>query len=307
MNQSPFRPLESLFNQEGLSSGKTTVFSLAGAVLRRICAKGQGRAGCASPKKRSAALIEFLSLSKAYSGSGTQAVKDLSLSVGPGEFLVLIGPSGSGKTTTLNMVNRLVEPDSGEIRIGGKNVLESNPVMLRRSIGYVFQEAGLFPHMAVAENVAVTPLLLGWDRAKIAARVEELLDMVQLAGFGGRFPQELSGGQRQRVALARALAARPPVLLLDEPFGALDPVTGEAVAADVRALHQRLNLTTLMVTHDMTEALLMADRIAVMADGQLVQVGSPRELVDRPADGFVAQLIETPRRRARALAETLRA
>ncbi|MBN9553150.1 MAG: ABC transporter ATP-binding protein [Alphaproteobacteria bacterium] len=252
-------------------------------------------------------MIEFLNLSKAYSASGTQAVRGLTLSIAPGEFLVLIGPSGSGKTTTLNMVNRLVEPDSGEIRIEGKNVLDSDPVMLRRSIGYVFQEAGLFPHMTVAENVAATPVLLGWDRPRIAARVTQLLDMVQLAGFESRFPQELSGGQRQRVALARALAARPPVLLLDEPFGALDPVTREAVAADVRAIHQRLGLTTLMVTHDMTEALLMADRIAVMADGQLVQVGSPRELVEHPADAFVAQLIETPRRRARALAETLRA
>lgn len=307
MNQSPFRPLELLFNQEGLSSGKTTVFSLAGPVLRRICAKEQGRAGWAFPKKRAPVLIEFLNLSKAYSASGTQAVRGLTLSIAPGEFLVLIGPSGSGKTTTLNMVNRLVEPDSGEIRIEGKNVLDSDPVMLRRSIGYVFQEAGLFPHMTVAENVAATPVLLGWDRPRIAARVAQLLEMVQLAGFESRFPQELSGGQRQRVALARALAARPPVLLLDEPFGALDPVTREAVAADVRAIHQRLGLTTLMVTHDMTEALLMADRIAVMADGQLVQVGSPRELVEHPADAFVAQLIETPRRRARALAETLRA
>ncbi|HEY4275661.1 MAG TPA: ATP-binding cassette domain-containing protein [Rhizomicrobium sp.] len=259
------------------------------------------------PKKRTPFLIEILNLSKAYPGSGTQAVHGLNLSVPQGEFLVLIGPSGSGKTTTLNMVNRLVEPDGGEIRIEGRNVLDMDPVMLRRSIGYVFQEAGLFPHMTVAENVAVTPQLLDWDRPRIRARVEELLDMVQLGGFGARFPQELSGGQRQRVALARALAARPPVLLLDEPFGALDPVTREAVAADVRAIHQKLSLTTLMVTHDMTEALLMADRIAVMGDGHLVQVGSPRELVDHPANAFVAQLIETPRRRARALAETLRA
>ena len=176
-------------------------------------------------KKRSPSLIEILNLSKAYPGSGTQAVHGLSLSVPQGEFLVLIGPSGSGKTTTLNMVNRLVEPDGGEIRIEGRNVLDTDPVMLRRSIGYVFQEAGLFPHMTVAENVAVTPRLLDWDRPRIDARVDELLEMVQLAGFGARFPQELSGGQRQRVALARALAARPPVLLLDEPFGALDPVT----------------------------------------------------------------------------------
>ena len=254
-------------------------------------------------------MIEILNLSKAYAGSGAQAVSGFNLAVPDGEFLVLIGPSGSGKTTTLNMVNRLVEPDGGEIRVEGHNVLDSDPVTLRRGIGYVFQEAGLFPHMTVAENIAVTPRLLGWDKARIDTRVRELLTMVRLeeGEFGGRFPQELSGGQRQRVALARALAVRPHILLLDEPFGALDPVTREAVAADVREIHHKLGLTTLMVTHDMTEALLMADRIAVMRDGHLVQVGTPRELVAHPADDFVAQLIETPRRRARALAETLRA
>ncbi|MGZ5920236.1 MAG: ABC transporter ATP-binding protein [Rhizomicrobium sp.] len=254
-------------------------------------------------------MIEILNLSKAYAGSGAQAVSGFNLKVPDGEFLVLIGPSGSGKTTTLNMVNRLVEPDGGEIRVEGHNVLDSDPVTLRRGIGYVFQEAGLFPHMTVAENIAVTPRLLGWDKARIDIRVRELLTMVRLeeGEFGGRFPQELSGGQRQRVALARALAVRPHILLLDEPFGALDPVTREAVAADVREIHHKLGLTTLMVTHDMTEALLMADRIAVMRDGHLVQVGTPRELVAHPADDFVAQLIETPRRRARALAETLRA
>jgi osmoprotectant transport system ATP-binding protein len=261
------------------------------------------------PRKLQAPLIEILNLSKAYAGSGTQAVAGFNLSVPEGEFLVLIGPSGSGKTTTLNMVNRLVEPDGGEIRIEGHNVLDSDPVLLRRGIGYVFQEAGLFPHMTVAENIGVTPRLLGWDRTRIEARVHELLALVQLeeGAFGGRYPQELSGGQRQRVAIARALAARPHILLLDEPFGALDPVTRESVAADVRHIHERLGLTTLMVTHDMTEALLMADRIAVMRDGHLVQVGTPRELVAHPADDFVAQLIETPRRRARALAETLNA
>ena len=252
----------------------------------------------AHSKKAPGPLIEILELSKAYAGSGTQAVSDFNLSVPEGEFLVLIGPSGSGKTTTLNMVNRLVEPDGGEIRIQGRNVLESDPVMLRRSIGYVFQEAGLFPHMTVAENIAVTPNLLGWDQPRIRTRVHQLLDMVQLeeGAFANRLPLELSG---------RALAARPPVLLLDEPFGALDPVTRESVAADVRRIHQRLGLTTLMVTHDMTEALLMADRIAVMRDGRLIQVGTPRELASSPADEFVTQLIENPRRRAHALAEML--
>ena len=252
-------------------------------------------------------MIEIRAVSKAYPGSGGEGVFGLDLSIAAGEFLVLIGPSGSGKTTTLNMVNRLVEPDGGAIRIEGRDIGETDPVQLRRGIGYVFQEAGLFPHMTVAENVAITPLLLGWDEALIRTRVDELLALVRLepATFRERRTQGLSGGQRQRVALARALAARPHILLLDEPFGALDPVTREAVAADVRDIHQTLGLTTLMVTHDMTEALLLADRIAVMRKGRLVQTGTPHELASRPADDFVSQLIETPRRRALALAKTL--
>jgi osmoprotectant transport system ATP-binding protein len=252
-------------------------------------------------------LIEIRDVSKAYAGSGNEGVSRLTLTVGQGEFLALIGPSGSGKTTTLNMVNRLVEPDSGSIRIEGREVAETDPVQLRRGIGYVFQEAGLFPHMTVAENIAVTPRLMGWDDAKIQARIDELLVLVRLdpGMFRERRPQGLSGGQRQRVALARALAAKPHILLLDEPFGALDPVTREAVAADVRDIHQSLGLTTLMVTHDMTEALLLADRIAVMRKGTLVQTGTPQDLARHPADAFVAQLMATPRRRAQALARTL--
>jgi osmoprotectant transport system ATP-binding protein len=252
-------------------------------------------------------LIEIHDVSKAYAGSGSDGVKGLTLTIGQGEFLALIGPSGSGKTTTLNMVNRLVEPDSGTIRVEGRNVAEIDPVQLRRGIGYVFQEAGLFPHMTVAENIAVTPRLLGWSEDDIQARIDELLVLVQLdpPSFRDRCPQALSGGQRQRVALARALAAKPQILLLDEPFGALDPVTRESVADDVRQIHQSLCLTTLMVTHDMTEALLLADRIAVMREGTLVQTGTAQELVHKPADSFVAQLMETPRRRAQTLAKTL--
>jgi osmoprotectant transport system ATP-binding protein len=252
-------------------------------------------------------LIEILDVSKAYEGQGRKGVAGMSLNIAQGEFLALIGPSGSGKTTTLNMINRLVEPDRGSIRIEGQEVSQTDPVLLRRGIGYVFQEAGLFPHLTVAENIAVTPLLLGWDRRKIDARVKELLALVRLDGgqFGQRLPLGLSGGERQRVALARALAARPHILLLDEPFGALDPVTREAVAADVRQIHRSQGLTTVMVTHDMTEALLLADRIAVMREGTLVQTGTPHELASHPADPFVAQLIETPRRRAQALAKAL--
>ncbi len=222
------------------------------------------------------------------------------------EFLALIGPSGCGKTTTLGLINRLVEPTEGTVRIGGRDIAASDPAALRRGIGYVFQEAGLFPHLTVSGNIAVTPRLLGWSPAEIQSRVTELLDLVRLdpARFAGRMPHELSGGQRQRVALARALAARPPILLLDEPFGALDPLTRDEVARDVRRIHGELGLTTVMVTHDMTEALLLADRIAVMRDGRLVQVGTPRELVAHPADAFVSTMLETPRRRAAAVGRT---
>jgi osmoprotectant transport system ATP-binding protein len=253
-----------------------------------------------------AGVIEIQGLCKVYSATAAASVRDLSLTVGDGEFVVLIGPSGCGKTTTLNMINRLIEPSAGRIVIDGSDIATSEPVSLRRRIGYVFQESGLFPHLRIGENIAITPRLLGWSRADRDARVTELLTLVQLApDFADRFPVQLSGGQRQRVALARALAARPSIMLLDEPFGALDPLTRDEIARDYRAIHDQLGLTTVMVTHDMTEALLMADRIAVMRAGQLVQVGSPRELVAHPADDFVARMIETPKRRADALAQAL--
>jgi len=250
-------------------------------------------------------VIEFVDVSKTYATAS--AVDHLSLRVAEKEFFVLIGPSGCGKTTTLNMLNRLVEPTAGHIRIGSEDIRDVVPAALRRRMGYVFQEAGLFPHMTVAENVGVTPRLLDWEPAKIAERVMELLTLVRLEsdGFRGRLPRELSGGQRQRVALARALAARPRIMLLDEPFGALDPLTRDEVADDYRAIHGELGLTTVMVTHDMTEALLLADRIGVMRAGALVQVASPAELVAHPADGFVARMIETPMRRAERLSAAL--
>jgi osmoprotectant transport system ATP-binding protein len=253
-------------------------------------------------------VIEFRDISRTYPGASAASVQGLSLSVADGEFLVLIGPSGCGKTTTLGMINRLAEPDSGSIRIDGRDIRDDDPVALRRRIGLVFQDAGLFPHMTVAQNIAITPRLLGWDAAQIAGPVAELLQLVRLDGarFGERLPRELSGGQRQRVALARALAARPAIMLLDEPFGALDPITRDEVAEDYRAIHDRLGLTTVMVTHDMTEALLLADRIGVMREGALVQIGTPRQLLDAPADDFVAAMIDTPKRRAHRLAEALR-
>jgi osmoprotectant transport system ATP-binding protein len=252
-------------------------------------------------------VIEILNVSKTYLDAVSPSVSGLSLTVEDGEFLVLIGPSGCGKTTTLNMLNRLSEPSGGSVRINGHDIHDDDPVSLRRRIGYVFQEAGLFPHMTVAENIAITPRLLGWPSAEIATRVSDLLALVQLetARFADRLPAQLSGGQRQRVALARALAARPRIMLLDEPFGALDPLTRDEIAEDYRKIHDRLGLTTVMVTHDMTETLLLADRIAVMRAGVLVQVGTPRELATQPANNFVARMIATPRRHAERLAAAL--
>ncbi len=215
-------------------------------------------------------------------------------------LLVLLGGSGSGKTTTLKMINRLIEPSSGRIEVNGQDIRLIDAVTLRRNIGYVFQGIGLFPHLTIAENVAVVPRLLGWPADRTRSRVDELLDLVHLPPdqYRRRLPKELSGGQQQRVGFARALAAGPRVMLLDEPFGALDPVTRDELREEFIQLRRRLDLTAVMVTHDMTEALLSADRIAVMNAGQLVQVGTPRDLLNRPADPFVAALMSTPRRQA---------
>jgi len=251
-------------------------------------------------------MIAFQGVSKAYE-AGRPAVRDLSLSVPSGALQILIGPSGCGKTTALSMINRLVEPSAGTIAIDGEDVLSLDPVALRRRIGFVFQGVGLFPHLTVQENIAVTPRLLGWPSDRIEARVAELMELVQLAPgrYRARLPRELSGGQQQRVGVARALAAGPKIMLMDEPFGALDPLTRDDLGAEYRAIHDRLGLTTVLVTHDMTEALLLADRIAVMREGTLVQNGTPQELLAAPADDFVRTLIETPRRRTRRLAEVL--
>ena len=253
-------------------------------------------------------MIELDDVSKRYPGASSASVDHLTLTIFPREFLVLIGPSGCGKTTTLTMINRLTEIDGGEIRIDGRAILVDDPVQLRRGIGYVIQEAGLFPHLTAAENIGITPRLLGWDRARIAARTAELMKLVQMdpARFANSLPGQLSGGQRQRVAMARALAVKPNIMLLDEPFGALDPITRDEIAEDYRRIHDELKLTTVMVTHDMTEALWLADRIAVMRGGKLVQVGTPAERAAHPADEFVARMIETPRRRTEKLAATLR-
>jgi len=242
-------------------------------------------------------MIEVQGLGKRY---GDKLVVDaVSFRLVEGELLGLVGGSGSGKTTTLKMINRLIEPSAGRVFIDGANAADVEPHVLRRRIGYVFQGIGLFPHLSVAENVAVSLTLAGWDRERIRTRVAELLDLVELAPeLGGRRSTELSGGQQQRVGVARALAASPRLMLLDEPFGALDPLTRDRLQRTFLTLRKRLRLTAVFVTHDVAEALVLADRIGVMREGRLVQIGTPGELMRAPADEHVARLLEMPRRQA---------
>ena len=259
-----------------------------------------------SNRMQNAPPIAFAHVGKSFDGGrGAErvlAVDDVSLEVGKGEFLCIVGGSGSGKTTLLRLANRLIDADTGEVRIEGEDVRAADPVALRRRIGYVFQSGGLFPHMSVGANIGITPKLLNLPAPEIASRVDELLDLVRLdrALHGNRFPHELSGGQRQRVGVARALAARPKIVLMDEPFGALDPLTRDALGDDYRALHRKLELTTVMITHDMTEAILLADRIAVMRAGRLLAQGTAAEL-SQSQDSYVIELLRTPRRQTERL------
>jgi osmoprotectant transport system ATP-binding protein len=245
-------------------------------------------------------MLELERLTKVYPGSGAPAVNDLSLSVREGEFIVLLGGSGCGKTTTLKMINRLIEPTSGRITIAGDDVTTMDPVALRRRIGYVFQGIGLFPHMSISANIGVTPRLMRWSAADIDSRVDELLELVGLPPneYRDRAPSELSGGQRQRVGVARAIASKPRILLADEPFGALDPLTRMGLQDELLALRDALNLTIVLVTHDMTEAVLLADRIVVMDEGRLVQCDTPAHLMRAPANDTVRRLMEAPKRQA---------
>jgi osmoprotectant transport system ATP-binding protein len=247
-------------------------------------------------------LIAFAHVGKSFDDGRVKAVDDVTLDVAAGEFLAIVGGSGSGKTTLLRLANRLIDADAGSITVQGEDVRALDPVSLRRRIGYVFQSGGLFPHISVAGNVGITPKLMGADAAETAARVDELLDLVRLdrAQYRDRFPHELSGGQRQRVGVARALAARPRIVLMDEPFGALDPITRDALGDDYRSLHNKLALTTVMITHDMTEAILLADRVAVMRMGQLVAQGTAVDL-SKSEDAYVRDLLRTPRRQAERL------
>jgi osmoprotectant transport system ATP-binding protein len=248
-------------------------------------------------------MIELAEVSKRYGADGW-AVRKVTLTIADGELVAVLGESGSGKTTLVKMINRLIEADEGVVRVAGKDVRAQDPVALRRTIGYVIQHAGLFPHFTIADNVALVPRLLDWAEADVQKRVDELLALVGLAPetYRERFPDQLSGGQRQRVGVARALAARPRVLLLDEPFGALDPITRDALQRELKTIHKDLKLTTVMVTHDLVEALTLADRIAVMMRGELRQYATPAELMKSPADDYVAELVGMVRQHAAALA-----
>lgn len=243
--------------------------------------------------------IEIRDVWKSYGTDGAFALSGVTLSVVSGAFVALTGSSGAGKTTLLKLINRLVEPSRGEVRVWAENVAAVDPVLLRRRIGYVFQGVGLFPHLTVAENIGITPGLLKWKQTAIASRVDELLDLVRLPrALKSRSPATLSGGQAQRVGIARALAARPGIVLLDEPFGAVDPITRDALARDYRALHEALGLTTVMVSHDIMEAILLADRLAVMENGKLVEYGATPELVRDAHHPAVRRLMEMPLRQA---------
>ena len=249
---------------------------------------------------RAGAVVELRNVTKHYAPneSGPGAVNDLSLTVPAGEICVLVGPSGCGKTTTLRMVNRLVDPTSGQVLIDGSDVASVEPTQLRRRIGYVIQQIGLFPHQTIGQNVATVPSLLGWDKKRSEARVDELLVLVGLdpERYRERYPSELSGGERQRVGVARALAAEPPVMLMDEPFGAVDPIVRERLQDEFLRLHRTLGMTVMMVTHDIDEAIKMGTRVAVMRQGgHLEQYAPPAELLAHPSSEFVAQFVGADR------------
>jgi osmoprotectant transport system ATP-binding protein len=246
---------------------------------------------------RQAASLEFREATKRYAGSDRPAVDRLSLEVPAGEICVLVGPSGCGKTTAMRMVNRMTDITSGDILVGGRSIRDRNEAELRRHMGYVIQQIGLFPHRSIAENIATVPRLLGWDRSRIAARVDELLVLIGLPReMGERYPAQLSGGQRQRVGVARALAADPPVMLMDEPFGAIDPINRERLQNEFLRLQAELRKTIVFVTHDIDEAIKMGDRIAVMQEGGiLAQYAPPAELLAHPANAFVEDFVGADR------------
>jgi osmoprotectant transport system ATP-binding protein len=238
--------------------------------------------------------IELIDVTKRYPGQQEPAVDKISMLIPAGEIVVLVGPSGCGKTTTMKMINRLIEPSGGKIVMNGENLIEKEPDELRRHIGYVIQAGGLFPHMTVADNVGLVPQLLRWDRKRIGERVERMLDLVGLepSEFRDRYPRQLSGGQQQRVGVARALAADPPVMLMDEPFGAVDPITRARLQDELIRLQDELGKTIVFVTHDFDEAVKLGDRIAVMARGsRIVQYDTPDQILTNPADDYVSEFV----------------
>ena len=243
----------------------------------------------------SGAPVRIRNVSVAYPGADRRAVDDVSLDVAGGELIVLLGPSGCGKSTLLRTINCLVVPDAGSIEVDGKDVREATPEALRRGIGYVIQAVGLFPHMSVGKNIGLVPELLGWDRPRIDARVDELLRLVQLdpERYRARLPRELSGGEQQRVGVARAIAAEPRVLLMDEPFGAVDAIVRAALQAETLRIHEALGTTIFFVTHDVDEALRVAGRIVVMNAGKIVQADTPLHVLARPASPYVEELLDT--------------
>jgi osmoprotectant transport system ATP-binding protein len=243
-----------------------------------------------------AAAIEFRAATKRYPGRDAPAVRELSLSVPAGEICVLIGPSGSGKTTAMKMVNRLIDITEGDITIGGQSVRSLDLTELRRGIGYVFQQIGLFPHMSVEDNIGTVPRLLGWDKQRIRNRVGELLELVGLdQSDARRYPGQFSGGQRQRIGVARAMAADQPIMLMDEPFGAVDPIARDRLQNDFLRLHAEIRKTVIFVTHDIDEAIKMGQRVAILKDGELVQYGTPDEILARPVDDFVSDFVGADR------------
>jgi osmoprotectant transport system ATP-binding protein len=245
-----------------------------------------------------AATLEFRAATKRYAGQEEPAVDGLSLEVPAGEICVLVGPSGCGKTTAMRMVNRMIDITHGDILLDGSSVRERKAAQLRREIGYAIQQIGLFPHLTIADNIATVPKLLGWSRSRIAARIDELLELVQLdpVETRGRYPAQLSGGQRQRVGVARALAVDPPLMLMDEPFGAIDPINRERLQNEFLRLQQEIRKTVVFVTHDIDEAIKMGDRIAVMRKGgRLAQYAAPAELLMTPADAFVEDFVGADR------------
>ncbi|MDE3132132.1 MAG: ABC transporter ATP-binding protein [Acidobacteriota bacterium] len=246
----------------------------------------------------SALELELRDVQKRYPGRSEAAIADLSLTVPAGEVCVLVGPSGSGKTTAMRLINRMIPLTAGDILLGGRSVLERDPTALRREIGYVIQQVGLFPHQTVQENIATVPRLLGWPKDRTDARVRALLELISLDPdeVAGRYPHQLSGGQRQRVGVARALAADPPLLLMDEPFGAIDPINRSSLQDGFLALQERVRKTVVFVTHDIDEAIKMGDRIAILREGgTLAQYAPPAEILDRPADEFVAEFVGADR------------